>query len=50
MLRECLVMGVDDVILLSDRVFGGVDIWVILNIIVVGIFKVGDYDIIFVGR
>lgn len=43
-------MGVDEVYLILDRVFGGLDIWVIFIIIVVVIEKVGKYDVIFCGR
>ena len=50
MLRECLAMGADDAILLSDRAFGGADTWATSNTIAAGISKVGDYDIIFAGR
>lgn len=50
MLRECLAMGADDAILLSDRAFGGADTWATSNTIAAGIAKVGDYDIIFAGR
>lgn len=50
MLRECLAMGADDAILLSDRAFGGADTWATSNTIAAGISKIGDYDIIFAGR
>ncbi|MDN9295181.1 electron transfer flavoprotein subunit beta, partial [Clostridioides difficile] len=50
MLRECLAMGADDAILLSDRAFGGADTWATSNTIAVGISKVGDYEIIFAGK
>lgn len=48
-LKEVLVMGVDRGILLIDRVFVGVDIWVIL-LVLVGVLKNIDFDIIIVGR
>lgn len=50
MLRECLAMGADEAILLSDRAFGGSDTWATSNAIAAGIRKIGDYDIIFAGR
>lgn len=50
MLRECLAMGADEAILLSDRAFGGADTWATSNTIAAGIKKVGDYDIVFAGR
>ncbi|MBR6700102.1 MAG: electron transfer flavoprotein subunit beta/FixA family protein [Firmicutes bacterium] len=50
MLQECLAMGADDAILLSDRALGGSDTWATSNAISAGIAKVGEYDIIFAGR
>lgn len=50
MLRECLAMGADEAILVSDRAFGGSDTWATSNAIAASIRKVGDYDIIFAGR
>jgi len=50
MLIECLAMGADDVILLSDRAFGGADTWATSNTIAAALKKIGDYDVIFAGR
>lgn len=50
MLQECIAMGADDAILLSDRALGGSDTWATSNAIAAGIRKIGDYDIIFAGR
>lgn len=50
MLQECLAMGADDAILLSDRALGGSDTWATSNAIAAGIRKAGDFDIIFAGR
>ncbi|QEK13108.1 electron transfer flavoprotein subunit beta/FixA family protein [Crassaminicella thermophila] len=50
MLRECLAMGADEAILLSDRAFAGADTWATSNTIAAAIRKIGDYDIIFAGR
>ncbi|TCO77388.1 electron transfer flavoprotein subunit beta [Marinisporobacter balticus] len=50
MLRQCLAMGADDAILLSDRAFGGADTWATSNTIAAGLRKIGNYDIIFAGR
>lgn len=50
MLIECLAMGADDVILLSDRAFGGADTWATSNTIAAALRKIGGYDIIFAGR
>ncbi|QXM05221.1 electron transfer flavoprotein subunit beta [Crassaminicella indica] len=50
MLKECLAMGADEAILLSDRAFAGADTWATSNTIAAAIRKIGDYDIIFAGR
>lgn len=50
MLMECLAMGADEAVLLSDRALGGSDTWATSNALAAGINKVGDYDIIFAGR
>jgi len=50
MLQECLAMGADEAILLSDRALGGSDTWATSNAIAAGIKKIGDYDLIFAGR
>lgn len=50
MLRECLAMGADDAILLSDRAFGGADTWATSNTIASALNKIDDFDIIFAGR
>lgn len=50
MLRECMAMGADDAVLLSDRAFGGADTWATSNTISAAIKKIGNYDIIFAGR
>lgn len=50
MLRECLAMGADDAVLISDRAFGGADTWATSNTISAALKKIGNYDIIFAGR
>ncbi len=50
MLRECLAMGADEAILVSDRAFGGSDTWATANTISAAIKKAGQFDIIFAGR
>ncbi|MCT4619736.1 MAG: electron transfer flavoprotein subunit beta [Marinisporobacter sp.] len=50
MLKECLAMGADDSILVSDRAFAGADTWATSNTLAAAIRKVGEYDIIFAGR
>lgn len=50
MLQECIAMGADEAILLSDRALGGSDTWATSNALATGIRKIGDYDLIFAGR
>lgn len=50
MLQECIAMGADDAVLLSDRALGGSDTWATSNAISAGIKKIGNYDLIFAGR
>lgn len=50
MLQECIAMGADEAILLSDRALGGSDTWATSNALAAGIRKIGDYDLIFAGR
>ncbi|MGI6211872.1 MAG: electron transfer flavoprotein subunit beta [Anaerovoracaceae bacterium] len=49
-LQECIAMGADEGILLSDRALGGSDTWATSNALVAGIHKIGDYDLVFAGR
>lgn len=50
MLRECIAMGADEGVLLSDRALGGSDTWATSNALAAGVKKIGEYDIIFAGR
>ncbi|WP_129600268.1 electron transfer flavoprotein subunit beta [Anaerophilus nitritogenes] len=50
MLRECLAMGADEAILLTDRAFAGGDTWATSNALAAAIRQMGEYDIIFAGR
>lgn len=50
LLTECLAMGADEGILISDRAVGGSDTWATSNAIAAAVKKVGDYDLIFAGR
>lgn len=50
MLRECLAMGADEAILLSDRAFGGSDTWATSNALAAAIRKIEEYDLILAGR
>ena len=50
MLFECLAMGCDEGILVSDRAVGGSDTWATSNAISAAIRKIGDFDLILAGR
>lgn len=50
MLIECLAMGADKGVLLSDRALGGSDTWATSNAIAAAVNKIGGYDLIFAGR
>lgn len=50
MLQECIAMGADKAILLSDRALGGSDTWATSNALAAAIRKIEHYDIIFTGR
>jgi electron transfer flavoprotein beta subunit len=49
-LRETIAMGVDEIILLSDRRFAGSDTWATSLTLSKALRKIGDYDIIFFGQ
>lgn len=50
MLRECLAMGADHGVLVTDRAFGGSDTWATSNAISSAIKTLGEFDMIFAGR
>lgn len=50
LLFECLAMGADEGILVSDRAVGGSDTWATSNAIAAAVRKLGDFDLIFAGR
>lgn len=50
LLVECLAMGADEGILVSDRALGGSDTWATSNALAAAVNKIGDYDLIFAGR
>ncbi|MCI7304007.1 MAG: electron transfer flavoprotein subunit beta [Clostridiales Family XIII bacterium] len=50
LLIECLAMGADEGILISDRAVGGSDTWATSNAIAAAVKKIGDFDLIFAGR
>ncbi len=49
-LKECLAMGADEAILMSDRAFGGSDTLATSNTLAAGIKKIGKVDIIICGK
>ncbi|WP_027398135.1 electron transfer flavoprotein subunit beta/FixA family protein [Anaerovorax odorimutans] len=50
MLAECLAMGADDGVLVSDRAVGGSDTWATSNALAAAIHKIGKFDLLFAGR
>lgn len=50
MLAECLAMGADQGILVSDRAVGGSDTWATSNALAAAIHKLGEFDLMFAGR
>ena len=50
MLIECLAMGADEGVLLTDRAVGGSDTWATSNAITAAIKNMGPFDMIFAGR
>lgn len=49
-LKECLAMGADQALLISDRAFGGSDTLATSYTLAAAIRKIGTYDIIFCGK
>jgi len=50
LLRECLYMGADETILISDRKFAGADTLATSYVLSETISKLGKFDLIFAGR
>jgi len=50
MLMECLAMGADEGVLVSDRAVGGSDTWATSNVLAAAIRKIGDFNLVFAGR
>lgn len=50
LLRECLYMGADDVILVTDRRFAAADTLATSYVLAAAINKLGPFDIVFAGR
>lgn len=49
-LKESVSLGVDDVVLLSDRAFAGADTWATSYALSQGIRKIGDFDLVIAGK
>jgi len=49
-LREAVSLGVDEIILLSDRRFAGADTWATSLTLAAAMKKIGDFDLIFCGQ
>jgi electron transfer flavoprotein beta subunit len=50
LLKECLYMGADEVMLVTDRKFAGADTLATSYVLSKVIEKIGDYDMVFAGR
>ncbi len=50
MLEECIAMGADEGILISDRAVGGSDTWATSNAIAAAVRKLGGCDLMIAGR
>ena len=50
LLFECIAMGADEGILVSDRAVGGSDTWATSNTLDAAIKKIGEFDLILAGR
>lgn len=49
-LREAVSLGVDEVVLLSDRAFAGADTWATSYALSRGIRKTGNFDLVMAGK
>ena len=49
-LCECLAMGADKGVLLTDKAFAGADTWATSSVLGLAIQKLKDYDIVIAGR
>lgn len=49
-LRDAYARGGDEVVLLTDRKFGGSDTWATSKALAAGVQKIGDYDLIICGE
>jgi len=49
-LKEAVAMGVDDVVLVSDRAFAGADTWATSYALAKAITKIGGFDLVIAGK
>jgi electron transfer flavoprotein beta subunit len=49
-LKETVAMGVDEVVLISDRAFAGADTWATSYTLAKGIKKIGGFDLVIAGK
>lgn len=49
-LKECLAMGADEALLLSDRAFGGADTLATSHALAAGLKKLGKFDLLICGK
>src|SRR5512135_343714 len=49
-LKEAVSLGVDDVVLISDRSFAGADTWATSYTLAKGIGKIGGFDLVIAGK
>jgi electron transfer flavoprotein beta subunit len=49
-LKEAVSLGIDDVVLLSDRAFAGADTWATSYALSQGIRKIGSFDLVIAGK
>ncbi|BBB92153.1 MAG TPA: electron transfer flavoprotein subunit beta/FixA family protein [Methylomusa anaerophila] len=49
-LKECIAMGADEAVLISDRAFGGADTLATSHTLAAGIKKLGNVDVILCGK
>jgi electron transfer flavoprotein beta subunit len=49
-LQDCLAMGADEAVLISDKILTGSDTRVTSGILAAAILKLGSFDVIFTGR
>jgi electron transfer flavoprotein beta subunit len=50
MLQECLAMGADEAVLITDKKLAGADTFVTSDVLASAIKKLGDFDLIFTGK